>query len=79
MRRMPTSGKPAYELKVDKEGIQVSSNFSEPTLNAMQTLFQLIPVEVNAKKEIPFVEIFDHARFAYRGMHLDVARHFFLV
>lgn len=79
MRRMPTSGKPAYELKVGKEGIQISSNFSEPALNAMQTLFQLIPLELNAKKEIPFVEIFDHARFAYRGMHLDVARHFFPV
>jgi hexosaminidase len=79
MRRMPTSGKPAYELKVGKDGIQISTNFSEPALNAMQTLFQLIPVEVNAKKEIPFVEIFDHARFAYRGMHLDVARHFFPV
>jgi hexosaminidase len=28
-------------------------------------------------KNIPFVEIFDYPRFAYRGMHLDVARHFF--
>lgn len=79
MKRMPTSGKPAYQLEVSDKGIRINSNFSEPTFHAMQTLFQLLPTEPKAKKEIPFVEIFDHARFSYRGMHLDVARHFFPV
>ncbi len=79
MRRMPTSGKPAYELKVNKNGVTITSNFSEPTFHAMQTFFQLISVDNGSKKEMPFVEIFDHARFNYRGLHLDVGRHFFPV
>ncbi|MDZ4794399.1 MAG: family 20 glycosylhydrolase [Bacteroidota bacterium] len=80
MKRMPTSGKPAYQLEVSKEGIRINSNFSEPTFHAIQTFFQLIPLNViSSKREIPFVEIFDYARFNYRGMHLDVGRHFFPV
>ncbi len=79
MTRMPTSGKPAYKLKVHKDGISIQSNFDEPAFQAMQTLFQLLPTNRSEKKEIPFVEIFDHARFNYRGMHLDVCRHFFPV
>ncbi len=79
MKRMPTSGKPAYQLSVSADGISIYSNFDEPAFHAMQTLFQLIPADKDAKKEVPFVEIFDHARFAYRGMHLDVSRHFFSV
>lgn len=76
MRRMPTGGKPAYKLEVTNRGIIISSNFTEPAFHAIQTLFQLLPTNPTEKKEIPFVEIFDHARFEYRGMHLDVSRHF---
>ncbi len=76
MRRMPTGGKPAYQLEVNNTGITISSNFTEPAFHAIQTLFQLLPTNPAEKKEIPFVEIFDHARFEYRGMHLDVSRHF---
>ena len=79
MRRMPTSGKPAYMLNVSASGIEIISNFDEPAFHAIQTLFQLIPVDPAAKKAIPFVDIFDHARFGYRGMHLDCARHFWPV
>ncbi len=79
MKRMPTSGKPSYTLTVSKEGISITSNFNEPAFHAMQTFFQLIPVDPKASKEIPFVDIFDHARFDYRGLHFDVSRHFFSV
>ncbi|HEX7847565.1 MAG TPA: beta-N-acetylhexosaminidase [Chitinophagaceae bacterium] len=79
MKRMPTSGKPAYTIDVNKNGVSINSNFDEPTFHAMQTFFQLLPTDPNAKKEIPFVSIFDHARFNYRGMHFDVSRHFFPV
>ncbi len=84
MTRMPTSGKPAYRIEVNKTGIRIETNFSEPAFHAMQTLFQLIPVEQNRRgmktgNQIPFVRIFDYARFGYRGMHLDVCRHFFPV
>lgn len=79
MKRMPTSGKPAYMLDVGKDGIKINSNFDETAFHAIQTLLQLITVNQIGKKEIPYVHIFDHARFNYRGMHFDVSRHFFPV
>ncbi len=79
LRRMPTSGKPAYELDVTSKEIVITSNFNESAFQAIQTLFQLIPTDANAKKEIPGLHIFDYARFDYRGMHFDVCRHFFPV
>ncbi len=52
----------------------------------VQTLLQLIPLKALQMKEnraatfiIPSVSIKDSARFDYRGMHLDVSRHFFSV
>ena len=79
MRRMPTSGKPAYQLEVTKNGVIINSNFAEPAFHAIQTLFQLFPVDKKVPWQIPVVKIFDHARFEYRGMHLDISRHFFPV
>ena len=77
MHRMPTSGKPAYQMEVDNTGIRIASNFDLSAFHAMQTLFQLIPPAKTGNIEIPFLKIFDHARFEYRGMHLDVSRHYF--
>jgi hexosaminidase len=79
MKRMPTSGKPAYTIDVDKDGIRINSNFDVPAFHAVQTLFQLISITPKGKKEMPYVHILDYARFNYRGMHLDVGRHFFPV
>ena len=79
MRRMPTSGKAAYHLKVDSKGVVVAANFDVSTFYGMQTFFQLIPLDAGVKKDIPFVEIADQSRFEYRGMHFDVSRHFFTV
>lgn len=39
MRRLPTSGKPAYKLSINKNGIVITSNFAEPAFQAMQTFF----------------------------------------
>jgi len=45
----------------------------------IQTLIQLIPADGMASLNLPCVEIEDYPRFGYRGMMLDVCRHFFSV
>lgn len=43
---------------------------------AIQSLMQLLPARFDGKADIPAVRINDRPRFKYRGMHLDVSRHF---
>ena len=80
---LPAEG---YELNVDGEGIEVRASQFPGFLYALQSLRQLLPAAVygtepapDAAWEVPCVKIADAPRFAYRGMHLDVARHFFSV
>lgn len=42
----------------------------------IQTLAQLLPLDFFGEIKIPAAEVTDAPRFSYRGMHLDVARHF---
>lgn len=74
--RMPTGGGLAYRLNVTKSGVRIEANFNESAFHAMQSLIQLLPVAQTNAAAIPYVEIFDKARFEYRGMHLDVGRHY---
>ena len=80
---LPAEG---YELNVAGEGIEVRASQFPGFLYALQSLEQLLPAAVygtepapDAAWEVPCVKIADAPRFAYRGMHLDVARHFFSV
>lgn len=74
--RMPTGGALAYKMQVSANGVRIEANFEESAFHGIQTLIQLLPVETIETIAIPFVQIYDKARFEYRGMHLDVARHF---
>ncbi|MEP6901793.1 MAG: family 20 glycosylhydrolase [Actinomycetota bacterium] len=65
----------AYSLSIKPKDIQITGN-ETGQFYALQTLSQLLPVEFKGETKIPAVEISDEPRFPYRGMHLDVGRHF---
>lgn len=67
-----------YEIKIYQSGIIISSESEEGRFNGINTLFQLINFYEKEGK-IPCMEITDSPKFSWRGMHLDVARHFFTV
>lgn len=69
------SSKEAYTLLVNPKEIIISANSETGLFYGIQTLLQLITSE----HDIPSVNISDHPRFSYRGMHLDVSRHFYSV
>jgi len=78
-----------YQLIVTENLVTISAPTAAGLFYGIQTLRQLLPVEieyqkpsmapVNTEWTIPAIEITDYPRFEYRGMHLDVARHFFPV
>lgn len=74
----------AYNLTVSSEAIVIRSNGLSGALYAMETLRQLLPPEIESPQKhketvwsVPNLEINDHPRYPWRGMMLDVARHFF--
>ena len=74
-----------YELKVTQKQIRIVAENGAGWFYGIQSLLQLLPPEVfqtstspsGNKWEVPCVLIRDHPRYPYRGMHLDVSRHFF--
>ncbi|AOW21463.1 beta-N-acetylhexosaminidase [Urechidicola croceus] len=74
-------GEEGYELKVTKDKIQLTANKSSGIFNGLQTLRQLIPLNNKQGEaiEIQGYKIVDYPRFAWRGLMLDVSRHFFSV
>ncbi len=65
----------SYTLLVKEQGILITGETSREVFYGIQTLLQLLPA-APGNFAIPHVTINDYPRFAYRGMHLDVARHF---
>ena len=63
-----------YALNVTKKGIELRAASKSGLFYGEQTLRQLY-----TSKGIPCVSIQDNPRFPYRGLHLDVSRHFFPV
>ncbi len=71
---------PAEGYKIEVSSTQIKITGSEVGLfYAVQTMMQLMPDRQKDKIIIPSVNINDYPRFKYRGMHLDVSRHFFPV
>jgi hexosaminidase len=74
-----------YSLKVTSKEIIISASSPKGAFYAVQSLRQLLPPTFengsykDAEVAIQNIEITDAPQFKYRGMHLDVGRHFFSV
>ena len=74
------SNEEGYELKIEENSILIASKNSKGAFYAVQSLLQLMPIKSNGLAiAIPCLELQDEPQFKYRGMHLDVGRHFFSV
>ncbi|WP_010664502.1 beta-N-acetylhexosaminidase [Marinilabilia salmonicolor] len=81
-----TGASGCYSLIVSDSGITISAPGVTGLFYGVQTLRQLLPPEIESDVlfpdmdwTVPTVEIFDEPAFLYRGLHLDVSRHFFPV
>jgi hexosaminidase len=71
-------GKEGYLLNVSPAGISIRANSRAGVFYAIQSLIQTLPViRTNVALQVPAMGITDYPRFQWRGMHLDVSRHFF--
>ncbi|MBN3036646.1 MAG: family 20 glycosylhydrolase [Bacteroidales bacterium] len=80
------SGQESYSLEVFGSQAVVMAGHPDGLFRGIQTLLQLMPPEVFSPEpvqgvewKIPCCRITDQPRFSWRGMHLDVSRHFFPV
>lgn len=63
----------SYQLKISNSGISIIAEDNEGAANALNSLASLITL---GNTNVPLVTIDDSPRFAFRGMHIDVARNF---
>lgn len=64
----------SYSLKITPKAITISSPTERGAYYALQTLRQII--ESSDSSSLPCLDIFDYPRFGYRGLMVDVSRHF---
>ncbi|MCF8406802.1 MAG: family 20 glycosylhydrolase [Chitinophagaceae bacterium] len=77
-------GTEGYTLDINEKGIQLKANANAGLFFGWQTVMQLLPssvyansLQANTNWSLPYVSIIDKPRFGWRGMMLDVSRHFF--
>ncbi len=80
----PGIGEEGYRMKISQGLITISANKPAGLYYGFQTLLQLLPKEIDQKQtvaninwQVPVADIMDYPRFAWRGLMLDVSRHFF--
>lgn len=73
----------AYRVTVDRRSIIIDAPADAGLAAGIQTLRQLLPADADSEAsdrtcaEVSAVQILDWPRFAYRGVMLDISRHFF--
>lgn len=80
----PSMSPESYRIEVNKKRTVVKASDYSGFLYAITTIKQMLPEDIyigtfseDVKWTLPCCLIIDKPRFAYRGLHLDVARHFF--
>ncbi len=71
-----------YKMHITKNGIWIQASRANGWFYALQTLTQLVELSDQftiKNKMLPYCIIEDESAFAYRGLHLDVSRHFYPV
>jgi hexosaminidase len=66
-----------YLLNIKNHSVKIWGRDVQGIVHGIQTLLQLLPLKETRTVLLPSVLIRDYPRFRYRGMHLDVSRHFF--
>jgi len=78
----PAPGAEAYQLDVAPNGVRLTAASPHGLFNGVQTIRQLLPASIDsptvqhAAWTMPAVQITDWPRYQYRGVMLDIARHF---
>ncbi len=79
-----TLAQEGYQLNISKEKIVIAASTPNGVRFALQTVKQLLPTAIYGTEAVagetwtvPCAVINDAPRFGYRGLHMDVARHFF--
>ena len=66
-----------YRLSVTHAGVRIGGGSYRGVVNGIATLRQLLPAKAGSGAKIPYAEIADRPAFGWRGVMLDVSRHFF--
>nr|WP_262904859.1 glycoside hydrolase family 20 protein [Hymenobacter pini] len=70
-------GAEGYMLSVQPTQVMLTAGSAQGIFRGLQTIRQLLPTERITVLNLPAVEVTDKPRYQWRGMHLDVSRHFF--
>lgn len=73
-KTQPVNTDEAYAISIGNAGIELKANSGYGILRGLETLKQLMITE-NGKYSWPHVEISDQARYPWRGLMIDVCRH----
>jgi hexosaminidase len=77
--RRPEIGPEGYDLEVAATGIKIAAKSGAGLFYGAETLEQLISSDGRKPHAVGFVRIIDWPQYRWRGLHLDVSRHFFPV
>lgn len=79
-KKADTLGEEGYDMVMEHDGVRISANALPGLFYGIQSFLQLIPNAVDRTREtvpVPCYQVRDYPRFAWRGLMLDVSRHFF--